>query len=278
MRAPAAAALLALAWPAAAQAADLGGGTAPTSVRDYRRQLTIVSLRTAADGTVVVRAHVQARCGAGAIKRRTAVAADGSFAISTTERDRAPEDPRVRRIAAVQISGRIVGNAASGTAATRLRLVRGGRVVGRCSSGNRAWQARAAVAEATAGPPRPSRGYFGLTGQKRRPHAFMLGVDSLGRRVQAAVFDYALNCRGRRVETGNITPGGAIGATGGFSLRERFTLRYADATERFRVKVDGRFTVAGVNGTLSVTSVARSRAGAVIDRCRTGTVTFAGAL
>ena len=99
----------------------------------------------------------------------------------------------------------------------------------------------------------------------------MLHVDAAARRVQAAVFDYALDCGGRRVETANVTPGGRIAANGTFSLRERFTLRFENATERYRVKVDGRFTPLGVNGTLSVT--VRGDAS-----CRTGDVTFAGSL
>ena len=143
--------------------------------------------------------------------------------------------------------------------------------MGRCSSGTRAWQARAAVAEAVPGPPRPSRGYFGLTGDARRTHAFMVHVDAAARRVQAAVFDYALDCGGRRVETANVTPGGRIAANGTFSLRERFTLRFENATERYRVRVDGRFTPLGVNGKLSVT--VRGDAS-----CRTGDVMFAGSL
>jgi hypothetical protein len=57
-------------------------------------------------------------------------------------------------------------------------------------------------------------------------------------------------------------------------LRERFTVRYSDARERFRVTVRGRVLPTGVGGRLSVTSVARSLTGRVIDRCRTGPVSF----
>jgi hypothetical protein len=57
-------------------------------------------------------------------------------------------------------------------------------------------------------------------------------------------------------------------------LREQFTLRYSDARERFRVTVRGRLTPTGVDGRLSVSSVARSLTGRVIDRCRTGPVAF----
>jgi len=267
MRGLAAAALLALAWPAAAHAAAAGGGTAPESVRGYRDQLTIITVRPRADGTAIVRALVQARCGAGEIKRTVALAPDGSFAIDTTQHDRAPEDGRVRRIAAVRISGRMVGAVASGTVSARVRFVLDGDTVERCRSGARAWQARIAAAEPTPAAPRANSGYYGLTGQVGRPHAFLLRVGS--GRVQTAVFQYRLPC-GR--ETANVTPGGRIAADGTFSLRERFALHYADGTERFSVKVDGRFTAAGVNGTLSVSS----RFGS--EHCSTGRVAFAGAL
>jgi len=267
MRTLAAAALLALAWPAAAHAAAAGGGTAPDSVRAYRDQLTLVTLNAKADGTAVLRAYVQARCGAGEIKRIVKLAPDGSFAIDTTERDRAPEDHRVRRIADVKISGRMVGPVVSGKASARVRFVLDGDTVERCRSGVRAWQARTATAETTAAPPVANRGYYGLTGQPSRPHAFLLRVGA--GRVQTAVFQYKLPCG---AETTNVTPGGRIAADGTFHLRERFALRYANGTERFRVKVDGQFTTAGVNGTLSVSS----RFGS--ERCATGRLTFAGAL
>jgi hypothetical protein len=272
MRTLAAAALLALAWPAAAHAAAAGGGTGPDSVRRYRDQLTIITVRPKADGTAIVRALVQARCGAGEIKRTVTFAADGSFAINTTQHDRAPEDGRVRRIAAVKISGRMVGPVASGTVSARVRFVLGGDTVERCRSGTRAWQARVAAAEPTAGPPVANHGYFGLTSEASRPHAFLLRVGAGGKRVQTAVFEYRLKCGSRSVETNNVTPGGRIAADGTFSLRERFALRYADGTERFRVRVDGHFTATGVNGTLSVSS----RFGSA--RCGTGRLTFAGAL
>jgi hypothetical protein len=270
MRVLVVAALLAMAWPAAAHAADAGGGT-------IGRQVSIVSLRVATNGTATVWALVQARCGVGELKRTVTLAPDGSFALPGRRRDAAPEDPRVRRVAALKISGRLVGAVASGTASARLTFRRGGRVVERCTTATRAWQARTPVTETPAGPPRANGAYYGLTSQPSRPHAFTLSVDARARRVESAVFAYRLTCRGgRHVETSNITPGAAIAADGTFSLRERFPRRYANATERFRVKVDGKFTPNGVNGTLSVTSVARSRSGAVIDRCRTGRVTFAG--
>ena len=274
----AAAALLALAWPAGARAADLGGGSPARGLGGYRGQLTLVSLRTAPGGAAVVRALVAASCGVGAIKARANVAADGRFAVSAVKRDRDPGEAGVRRVARVVVTGRITGVTATGTARTRITLTRSGHVVERCRTGARTWQARTPVAETVPSPPHASRGYFGLTGQTTHPRAIVLRVGAGADHVQPVVFDYALDCGKRTREGHNITPGGAIAADGSFHLAERFTLRFSDASERYRVKVSGRFTLHGVRGTLSVTSVARSRAGAVIERCHTGSVPFAGAL
>jgi hypothetical protein len=266
MRALAAAALLALAWPAAARAADLGGGTPPTGVRGFRAQLTLVTLRTAPTGTAIVRATVPASCGVAHVTRRNvAIAADGSFAFTATGRDRAPEDASVRRIARVTVQGTVAG----GTVSARLRLERHGRTVDRCTSGTRAWQARTPVAEPVAGPPRPNTAYYGLTAQPARPHAVVLRVGS--GRVQTIAFQYRLPCTKRALETDNLTPGGKIAADGTFHLRERFSVAYAGGPERFRVKVDGRFTPAGANGTLSVSSHFGQ------DHCATGAVAWAAA-
>jgi hypothetical protein len=271
MRTLAAAALLARAWPVAARAADLGGGTASGSVRGYRDQLTLVTLRTAANGTAVVRATIPARCGVARVTRRDVrIAAGGSFSFTATARDRAPEDARVHRIARVELNGTVNGPVATGTATTRIRLVLHGRTVDKCRSAARAGQARAAVAEPVAGPPLANSPYYGLTDQPVRPHAFMLRVGS--GRVQTVAFQYRLPCTDRVVETENLTPGGVIAADGTFRLRERFTVRYANGDERFRVKVAGRFTTAGASGTLSVSS----RFGA--DHCATGVVRWAAAL
>jgi hypothetical protein len=276
----AAAALLALAWPAGARAADLGGGSPARGLGGYRGQLTLVSLRTV-PGRAVVRALVAARCGVGAIKARANVAADGTFAVSAVKRDRDPDEAGVRRVARVVVTGRVTGVTATGTARTKITLSRSGHVVERCRTGARTWQARTPVAETMSDPPHPphaSRGYFGLTGQTTHPRAIVLRVGAGADHVQPVAFDYALDCDMRTREGHNITPGGPIAADGSFHLAERFMLRFSNASERYRVKVSGRFTLHGVRGTLSVTSVARSLAGAVIERCHTGSVPFVGAL
>ena len=82
-----------LVWPAGAFGDDYGGGRVPD---------TVVSLRTAGD-SVVVRAYLTARCGAGAMQRRVPLAADGSFSVAATTRGRPRDDRRVRRVARLSL-------------------------------------------------------------------------------------------------------------------------------------------------------------------------------
>lgn len=264
MRALAVAALL-LSFATAAEAADYGGGTAPDSVRSANDQLTLIGFRMADDGSGTVSVKVAAGCGLARTAEEIGLAADGTFALEDTERDRQPGG--VRQRSDVTISGQIVGPVASGTVRARVTFRRRGRIVERCDSGSRTWNARAAGAAAA-----PAGAFYGLTSETSRPFPLMLSV--AGSRVSVAAFEYATRCRRGGYEWENITPGGRIAADGTFSLRERFSRDWREGRERFRVKVDGQVTHIGVSGTLSVASILRSRSGRVIDRCTTGRRTF----
>ena len=271
--------LMAATWPVAgAQAADYGGGTPADSGKRSPRQLTMVGIRTAANGTARVWVKVAAPCGTAGLVEPVQLAANGAFAITATTRGRIPGG--TRRTARFIMSGRVAGTAASGTVRARLTFRRHGRVTARCRSGTRTWQARVAAAQPTAAPPRANAGYYGFTSQGAgRPFPFVLSVSPNGRRVETASFDYRMRCKRRWYEFDNITPGRAIAADGTFHLRERFTLHYLEGNERYRVAVDGRFTTSGVSGTLTVKSVLRRRgSGRVLDRCATGATTFAAVL
>ena len=156
----------------------------------------------------------------------------------------------------------------SGTVRARVTFRRGGRVLERCDSGAREWNARTTGA---ASPPGAS--FYGLTSQAARPFPFVLSVG--GSRVRVAAFGYRMACRRGGFEWQNVTPGGPIASDGTFSLRERFSRSWEQGRERFRVKVDGQVTATRVDGTVSVSSILRSRSGRVIDRCTTGRRTFA---
>jgi hypothetical protein len=261
----AAAVLVSLAFPAAAAAVDYGGGTAPDSVRRANRQLTLIGFRMADDGSGRVIVKVATGCGVAKAAREIALAADGTFTLETTQRDRVGGG--VLQRSEITLSGQIVGPAASGTVHAQVTFRRSGRVVERCDSGTREWNARAAGAT-----PGSAAAYYGLTNQTGRPFPFVLSV--AGSRVRVAAFEYRMRCERGGFEWENITPGGRI-AGGTFSLHEQFSRQWREGRERFRVRVEGSFTAGGVTGTLSVSSVLRAPGGRVLDRCTTGRRMFA---
>ncbi len=264
MRALAAAALLLL-FPATAGAADYGGGTAPDSVRRANDQLTLIGFRMADDGSGRASVKVAAGCGVAKAARDIGLAADGTFTVDTVETERQPRG--VRQRSEITLTGQIVGPVASGTVRARVTFRRGNRVVERCNSGTRQWNARGAGAVAA-----PAGAFYGLTDQTTRPFPFVLGVG--GSRVRVAAFDYRMKCRRGGFEWENITPGGRIAADGTFSLDERFSRRWREGRERFRIRVAGQVTATGATGQVEVSSVVRSQSGRVIDRCATGRRTF----
>jgi hypothetical protein len=272
--------MLVLGWPTTAQAADYAGGTAPETTRHVTRQLTLVGIRTADDGSARVSVKVTTPCFPAMGERAVQLAPDGTFALDFRVRGRVRDlNSRFRQRTRIRMSGQISGSAGTGTVLVNAKLLRSGRTVQRCNPGARTWQVRAAVAEPTGGAPVANGSYHGLTSQSaRRPLAFVLRVDPRGRRVRTASFEYRQRCPGGRFEWENITPGGRVAADGTFKLRETFTYRWSDGAERYRVKVDGRFTPSGVNGTLSVTSVFRPKSGRGPSRCATGRQTFAALL
>ena len=265
MRALAAGALVLLTFPAAAGATDYGGGTAPDSMGRADRQLTLVALRTADDGPGRAAVKVATGCGLVKASGELGVAPDGTFGYATAEEGGWVGG--VHRRSLLRLSGRIVGPVASGTVRARLTFRRAGRVVERCDSGVREWNARAPGA--TSGS---ATAYYGLTSQTGRPFPFVFSVS--GSRVQVAAFEYRMRCRRGGFAWENITPGGPIAPDGTFSLNEQFTRRWRQGRERFRVRLEGLLTPAGVSGTLSVSSVLRSPGGRVLDRCATGRQSF----
>ena len=271
MRAVVLAGLLLLAWPAAAPAADYGGGTPADSVARAQRQITIVGIRLGANLQARVWVKVAARCGTGPATRPVTLNSDGTFAFRKTVRDRIGNG--ARRTTRIRMAGLVAGNVASGTVSARLSFRRHGRVTGKCSSGTRNWQARVPAPLGAPSPARPNAGYYGLSSQQGgRVWPIVVKVSASGRRVSTAVFEYRHRCRSGNVfDFDNLTPGGPIAADGTFHLRERFTIHYAEGNERYRVAVDGRFQADGLSGTLSVRSVLKSRrSGRVLDRCTTG--------
>ena len=104
MRAGLAVGIAALAWPAAAGAADYAGGTPTDSLRADQRQLTLVGIRTAADGSARFAVKVATRCTVATVTRRIRPAADGTFGFDVIVRGRIREDRRVRQRTRMRVS------------------------------------------------------------------------------------------------------------------------------------------------------------------------------
>lgn len=272
-----------LAMPAAPAAAradvvpgDYGGGVIARGSKALRLAVgsSWMWARVAPGGQARIGGVARVACGLTRFDAEVALAPDGSFRFSRVRKTR---EAGHRLRAAVTVRGRFDGAAASGTVSGRLRNRHPDGVVRRCSTrGARRWQMRMRAAAGPPGPPAAGATYRGLTAQQGDvPRPFLLRVAGSGSRVAVAVFDYTRRCSEQELFLNDITPSATIRPDGSFTIRERFTLRYIRVRERFRVRVDGRFTAGGVTGALQVTSVARRRSsGRVVDRCDTGQVGF----
>jgi hypothetical protein len=258
--------------------ADYGGGAVGGDPGRGFRGLGTVWMSAAAGGgepaaTARVIGEASLECGLARFDARASLAPDGSFTFTRARRWR---DAGARLRAVVTVSGRFEGETATGTIRARLRTRHDGRTT-RCSTGPaRPWRMRVPIAGAPAGAPAAGATYHGLTTQiEDVPPPFLLRTSADGARVATAIFVYRRVCRRATFLLNNLTPGAPIAADGTFTLRDRFRLRFTDVVERFRVVVRGGFTAGRVQGTLRVTSVARSRrTGRVVDRCDTRDVGF----
>jgi hypothetical protein len=171
-------ALVCLALPAAANAADYGGGTAPDGIRQADDQLTLIAFRMADDGTGRAEIAVATPCGAIRARPRIGLAADGTFSVDV---GRGTEERRTE----IAMSGQMVGPVASGTVRATVTVRRRRHVVDKCDSGVREWNVRAAGAVAA-----PAGAYYGLSSQ-----TLPLVLSVAGSRVRVAAFGYSVDCR-----------------------------------------------------------------------------------
>jgi hypothetical protein len=274
--------LLLAALPATAHATvsrgEYGGGGVVTPIPQAGARVNWLSAYVIDPATALIGGKVTTPCGFAVAPRRTTALTDGAFVETTRFRDRSGA---VRRTHRVTFSGRFDGTTAVGTITATLRLKRRDGSRRRCSYGPLPWQLRLVEAPAaTPAPaaPQPGATYYGLTSQRlkgeRRPFLLVVAPDAT--RIDTAVMGYIKQCRIGPWPSDNMSPPFSVRPDGTFRLRERFTERFADARERYLVRIDGRFTAGGARGTLRVTSVARQRGSRrLVDRCDTGPVTFA---
>jgi hypothetical protein len=230
--------------------------------------------RVAPDGRARIGGAFHVACGLTRFDAQVTLGADGSFDFTRVRRAR-ESGHRLRAV--VRVRGRFDGTAASGTVRGVLRNRFPNGTVRRCSTrGARPWQLRLPAAPGAPAAAQPGATYLGVTSEQADvPRPFLLAVARNGARVKTAVFEYVRHCRRFSLFLNDITPSARIRPDGTFTIRERFAVRYRRSKERFRIRVDGRFTAGGVSGTIRAATVARRRgSGKVVDRCDTGQLGF----
>ena len=108
----------------------------------------------------------------------------------------------------------------------------------------------------------------------------MLRVNRNAKKV-AARWTASAGCskRARRQDLVNYTPPTRIRPDGTFSRSERFSVSYADAFIRYRVKFSGRFSGEGTSGTLRMRAREYSADGKRFRRrCDSGVRTWSAAM
>ena len=160
------------------------------------------------------------------------------------------------------------------------------RVVGRRRIGRGRWIAcrrrpergfQARLATPPVGPaatPRPSSSYYGLSDiaiADGLRAAVVLRTTRDGAKV-AARWNAVARCRrGPRERLANFTPATRVRPDGGFARSERFSVRYADALVRYRVRFAGHFQADGAQGELRMRARVFDRRGRRLrTRCDTG--------
>jgi hypothetical protein len=275
------AALPASAHAAPVPGASYGGGIAPRSYADRDVPGSVhVDAHVTPDGARArVRVNVFVRCSDRRYLNQR-FDATGAFdaagrvqARARSRRYRSPGLPATSPGGTGTVDLVFDGARAGGTVRARSTFRSRGRRI-RCDSGPTAVELRSVAADpGTPATAAPGGVYLGTLGSSFRgrvtPIAFK--VDAAGTRIPAAVFGISLACPRTPEYLANISPSMTIRADGTFRRTERFTSRYADATDRVKVVFAGRFTAAGATGTISVTQRTRLRRGGSFT-CRSGNV------
>jgi hypothetical protein len=226
---------------------------------------------------IALRFDTSLRCGRTAeeaVGRRLVALAGTSFAANGASVVRSG---RVRLEYAWSLHGTVAGQTVTGS----LRIV-GRRRIGtdrwvRCRRRpERGFQAR--LATAPAGPParpRPASSYYGFSDMTivdglRAPVVLRTTRD--GAKVAARWNAIARCRRGAGERLANFTPATPVRPDGSFARSERFSVRYADALVRYRVRFVGRFQSDGAQGDLRMRARVFDRRGRRLrTRCDTRT-------
>jgi hypothetical protein len=260
---------------APAQAPSYGGGSLSytTTPRTFNPSVGIV-LQPRGQ-RIALRFDTTLLCGRTteeAVGRRIVALAGSSFAADGASVVRSG---RVRFEYGWSLHGTVAGRTVTGVLriAGRRRIA-GGRWVRCRRRPERDFQARLATSPAGPGAtPLPASSYYGLSnlviGDGLRA-AVVLRTTRDGTKV-AARWNAVARCRrGPRERLVNFTPATRVRADGSFARSERFSVRYADALVRYRVRFAGRLEADGAQGELRMRARVYDRHGRRLrTRCDT---------
>jgi hypothetical protein len=267
--------LVAIPAAARAQAAGYGGGSLPytTPPRTFKPSVGIVLQPRGA--RLALHFDTLLLCGRTreeAVGRRLVALAGSSFAASGASVARSG---RVRFAYAWSLRGTVAGPTVTGNLRiTGRRRIGHGRWIRCRRKPARSFQAR--LATQPAGPaarPRPASSYYGLSrivivDGLRAPVVLRTTRD--GAKVAARWNAIARCRRGRPERLANFTPATPVRPGGTFARSERFSVRYADALVRYRVRFAGRFQSDGAQGELRMRARVFDRGGRRLrTRCDT---------
>ena len=268
--------LVAIPAAARAQAPSYGGGSLPYTKTPRTFNPSVGIVLQPRGQQIALRFDTFLLCGRtahGAAGRRLAVLAGTSFAANGASVVRSG---RVRFEYGWSLRGTVAGQTVTGgLRIAGRRRIGGGRWVRCRRRPERGFQARLAAPPAgSPAMPRPASSYYGLSDMEivdglRAP--VVLRTTRNGDGVAARWNAIARCRRGVGERLANFTPATRVRPDGSFARNERFSVRYADALVRYRVRFAGRFQSDGAQGELRMRARVFDRRGRRLrTRCDSG--------
>ena len=278
-----------LALPAAAHAQappSYGGGLVsnPPAKSRYTPLLGIVLQPRG--GQIAVRFDTFIRCGSDdyQIFGRKTVPFDGRSFRAKAARQFSIGTRRGNRVVYVwTVRGQLDGTNASGRVRVVGVRISGGKRTACNRKPTRRFSARIQGPAPTGSPSPPGRAGFGGVSDVQigggLPGPVMLRVTPSGRRVLSR-WNVVADCgRGPNDELANYTPSMRIRPDGSFSRSERFSVSFADAIIRYRVRFAGRISGEQANGSLRMRARIYSPNGRrLVTRCDSGVRSWSAGL
>ena len=278
-------AVLGLTGAAPAAAQDYGGGRLPAiTARDGFTPTLGITLQPRGD-RMAFRFDTELKCGSTlySIIGRSVVPFDGRSFTGRASRRLAIGSGRHNRI----LFSWVLTGAVDGTIGAGRLTIAGVRIAGgertRCTrKPRRRFSARVAGAP-TGSPQPPAKSSFGGLSDIRVADGLrapvVLKVGSTGKRIRSRWNAFADCGRGPRTDLTNFTPAMRLRPDGSFSRAERFSVSYADAFIRYRVRFAGSVSGEAASGTLRLRArIYNARGTRLRTRCDSGVRNWSAAM